>query len=171
MSSTQSHYKVLPFETEQGKVTGHEITTHHYDWMDDKHIARHISKVIFERWDEKAGMMIENHVHYQRVTEYMKKLWPQGGRVTGVTLTNGRIVHAEGISVAHYNSECYLAAPLIARDTFLIRALGGGDRLVEVRGVSQWCQSKRDAAATEKFLACPWARDNAEYQKRQAELL
>ncbi len=157
-------HKVLPFETAQGPVPGHEIVQFSYDWL-----RFPIKQVVFENFDTTAGMMVEIHIHWTNWTKYMKKHWPKGGEVKAVILDDGSRVHASARICGHTDGS-YDAAPLLCRDDFSLVTLSSGYRLMEIVGVRAWLHSARDAEATEKYLACPWERDNREFSARQAEL-
>lgn len=153
---TATTFKVLPFDTEQGRVPGHELRIYQYEWM-----GARIERVAIDQWDPAAKISVEVLVHWTEVSKYLKRVWPKCGSIVAVILTDGRRIHAKSYSVSHYDNEAYMDAPIIARDTFRIDTLNSGDRLWEVVGVAEWAGSRRDAAATEKYLSCPWARDNA----------
>lgn len=155
-------YKVLPFDAAQGRVPGHEIRSFSYEWM----AGAWPSKVVFERWDTVANMSVEVVVPYQQWTEYTKKAWPKGGRVCAVILTNGRHVLAESMHMGHDCADSYDKAPILCRDAFYIRTLGGDATLLEIVGTREWAYSARDEAATKKFLYDPWDRDNLTYYVR-----
>lgn len=146
-------YKVLPFETQQGRVEGHEIARHQPPWM-----AAPISRVVFKDWDDTAKVLIEVSVLYQHFTEYIKRKWPAGGSPVAVITADGTRIGAEGRYVHHENDESYLGAPILCRDLF--KLVSGSQTLLEVNGVSEWLLSSRDEVATEQCLACPWQRDN-----------
>lgn len=155
-------YKVLPFDTAQGRVPGHELRVHHYDWLESP-----IKSIVFSIYDDVAGMAVEVLVPYQCYTEWTKKRWPAGGRVAAVLTENGRRVYATERFCGHSDAG-YDRAPLICRDSFSIETLGSGHTLVEIVGVRAWLYSKRDDAATAEHLVDPWARDNAALEARMA---
>lgn len=151
--------KILPFSTAQGDVPGHEIRRYQYDWMTPHNP---ITNVVFEIFSQEAQMPLEVLVHWTRFTQYTKRMWPNGGSVCAVQLQDGSRIHCSTRYVSHYDGESYLAAPIICRDVFKVISFGG-QTMLEVVGVNEWAHSKRDAAATEKFIIDPWARDNAAF--------
>lgn len=162
MKTVKHITKVLPFDTEQGHVPGHELVSHQPEWMKSP-----VKQVVFETFSAKLGVKLEICIHWTEFTKYMKRAWPQGGSVVAVICADGRRIHCGSRSVNHYDAEAYLAAPIVCRDTFRVVS-HSGTVLLEVAGVSEWAYSKRDAEATAKFLSCPWERDNAKYQADMA---
>lgn len=155
-------YKVLPFTGPQGDVQGHEITRHAYPWLKTP-----IKSVVFETFDRTAEMSIEILIHWTNWMKYAKKTWPGGGSIKAVILEDGTRVHAEARHMGFYDDAAYLAAPIHARGVIGIHA--NGYPLLEVTGAREWAYSKRDAEATAKYLACPWARDNAAFEARHGK--
>lgn len=153
-------YKVLPFETKQGKVLGHEVKVTEF-------CGQYVDRIEFETWDDQAEMMVGAVVHWTKSTEFMKKTWPSGGTVKAVFMDNGTRHYAEARYSAHQEGG-YDRAPLIARDAFAI--VCGGSYVWEVVGMRAWIYSARDNAATEKYLSCPWERDNKAFQQRQPRI-
>lgn len=161
-SHITTEIKCLSFDGAQGPVPGHAITVHHYDWLSDG--TDRISSVVYERWDDVAGMMLTVNVAVSQWTRYMKKSWPNGGSVVAVRMSSGRLIHATGLVVAHSDGE-YEKAPVLCRDTFKVVTLGARHPLVEVTGVHDWARSKR-RPEDEALVINPWARDNAAHQAR-----
>ena len=158
----QKHsYKVLPSDTKEGKMQGHEITAHKPDWM-----SGWVSHVVFERFDAETQMPVEVVIHWTRWTQYVHRASTGGHGVVAVILDNGQRIHAKSW-FANYGSDiAYNAAPIHARGNFKITTLDGGWKLLEVEGVESYLYSKRDEEARAKYLSCPWERDNAEFRKR-----
>lgn len=164
MNSTHtSIYKVLPFACKSVNIPGHEIARKHYDWMGPA--TNGIKHIVFSTFSTELSIPLEIVVRWQEFSEYTKRSWPKGGSICAVLLEDGRRIYAEGRYAGH-TDESYFRAPIICRDAFRVVLQSGGNTLIEVVGVGEWLHSKRDAAATEKFLVDPWARDNAEFYKR-----
>lgn len=159
-NNTPIIHKVLPFDTKQGPVPGHELISHQIN-------GSHVKRVVFERWDADAEMMVHVSIHWTKFTLYTKKSWPKGGRVVSVVLDSGQTILADSLAVGH-NDKSYEAAPLICRDAFYVRSLCTHTPLLEVKGVREWSGSDRSEEATKKYLPCPWERDNAEFNARIA---
>jgi hypothetical protein len=149
--------KILPFNTEQGHVPGHEIALH-----------QPVQSVVFWTFDREADMGIEILIHWTELTKYLKKKWPRGGEVRAVILEDGTRIHASGVHACHNGSDAYRAAPILCRDMFRVVGLISRSTLVEVVGVHAWLHSKRDDAATAEHLPCPWERDNRAYRESLA---
>lgn len=154
--------KVLPFDTKDGKVPGHEVAAYSLDKRDP------VDQVVFKAWDDEAQMTIETHVHWTKVSEWLRrKSW--SGEPVAVILLSGRRLHAKSWYVAHEGAAASKAAPILARGVFKI-TLYSGIVLWEIVGVSAWSHSKRDAEATAKHLPCPWERDNAAFRAQHASV-
>ena len=156
--------KVLPFDTPQGHVPGHEIARVIYNFGGGEHNP--IERVVFWDFDDEAQMGIEISVHWTEWTKYAKRKWPHAGRVVAVLCRNGLRLDAEAMFCGHSTDKSYTDAPLLCRDEFRIRGLCNHATYLEVVGVYPWLCSRRDAEATAKHLVDPWARDNAEFYKR-----
>lgn len=154
-------YKVLPFDTAQGHVPGHEIRCYHYDWMDDFSNVKHdeIMYVVFTTFDRKADMELDVVVHYQKWTQYAKKHWPVGGRISAVIMRSGRRFQATTYAVGFPQDGDYDRAPIICRDEYKIVELMSREPLLEVVGVEDWMRHG-------KPLVDPWKRENEEFAAR-----
>lgn len=156
-------YKVLPFEVAGEKVPGHEIARYS--------VAKSpIKFVVFNTFDEESGVSVDQLIQYQNFTKWEHKT-SYSGSVKAVVLEDGTRIHAQALSVGHVDDESYRSAPVICRNHFKVTTLDKSQVLLEVVGVGSWSRSKRDAAATEKFLGCPWERDNKIHQENLSKRL
>lgn len=173
ITMTYSTYKCLPFDTKHGHVGGYEIRVLQADWMKNEFgVVDPISTVVFECFDRDSEMSVKIEVHWTRVFEFLKKRWPFCGSLCGVRLASGRLIYATSYSSAGWrDSEStpagwrYETAPLICRDTYKVTTLQSRQALIEVVGVEEWLRSDRSEAATAKYLACPWERDNRKFRE------
>ena len=161
MDKTTREWKVSQFATTQGDIPGHSLLAHQHAWMQSR-----LRSIVFETFDDVARMKVETLVHWTKFTNYTKRKWPASGSVVAVLLDSGDRISCDSLSVGHGSNEAYARAPIICRDVCAVVALGSRETLLEVAGVSGWAHSRRDAAATAKYLIDPFERDNALYTER-----
>lgn len=132
----------------------YRVLAHQPDWMKSP-----IKSVAFNHTDRDLGMTVEVHVHWTQAFEYMLRKGPGYHTVAAIICENGERIHTNSLSSSwdhpggYVVDRAYHAAPTMARDKFAITEMMHRTRLLEVAGAYEWCYSKRDAAANERFYA------------------
>lgn len=153
--------KVLPFDTNRGRVNAHAIVQYKHDWMED--IIEYVS---FQNFDEVAHVKTHVMVHWTEFTRYEASVWPHGHTIEFVMLRNGRKIYTTSYSLHFPDDDVYNRSPLIARGAHRITTLQDRTTLIEVVGVEKWARAgfPQDTSA----ILDPFKRDNEEFAKRMA---
>lgn len=144
--ASKHHYFIGPVKTDRGVCPAHILIRHQPEWMTST-----IKSVVF--WTMMHDTSVEILVHWMDVTRYMKKAsnaangkgYP--GEIKAVILEDGSRIHCTSRSVHYNDDKAYFAAPMFARDSYMIECLGSRTTMLEVLGVHSFAYTNRSAEA------------------------